>query len=173
MTGQPRCTCEIVGAGGAGEYRCLDRACPVHGDQARVEHGPAGTPIPDCRADTDRSVMGLAGRWWRHTLALLDHRHGLEVLDRTELGGHALAALAEGQALIEDLQRWRPTLVVDALATGAEHATVARAAGFPGPAELCGWLRDFADQQHRLGLIDDARHGQVLALAELPDRGAG
>ena len=178
MTGQPWCTCEIVGAGGAGEYRCLDRACPVHGDHAvrglaGVEHGPAGTPIPDCAADTDRSVMGLAGRWWRHVLALLDHRHGIDVLDRAELGAHALAALAEGQALTEDLQRWRPRLVVDALAAGADHATVAGAAGFDSPAQLCAWLLAWAGEQFRLGLINGARYAEVRALAELPERGAG
>ncbi len=128
-------------------------------------------PTPE--ADTDRSVMGLAYRWWRHALALLDHRHSIEPLDRAGVSAHAVAALTEGQALIEDLQRWRPTLVVDALSAGVEHATVASAAGFPGPAELCGWLRAFAEEQHRLGLIDDVRHGQVLALVERVERGAG
>ena len=129
------------------------------------------TPTP--AAQTDQSVRGLAGRWWRHTLALIYHRHGIEVLDRAELGAHALAALAAGQALIEDLQRWRPTLVVDALAAGADHTTVADAAGFDSPAQLCAWLLAWAGEQFRLGLINGARYAEVRALAELPERGAG
>ena len=177
MTGQPRCTCEIVGAGGAREYRCLDRACPVHGDHAvgglaGIEHSPADSPIPDRGADPDRSVMGLAGRWWRHVLALLDHRHGLEVLDRAELGAHALAALTAGQALVRDLQAWRPTLAVDALAAGVDPDTVASAAGFRTPAEMGAWLVVFATEQHRLEFITDTRYRELLALAERAERRA-
>ena len=132
-----------------------------------TEHTPA-TPA----AQTDQSVRGLAARWWRHTLALIYHRHGLEVLDRAALGAHALAALAAGQALIRDLQGWRPALVVDALAAGVDPDTVARAAGFRTPADMGAWLVVFATEQHRLELMDDTRYRELLTLAERAERGA-
>ena len=130
------------------------------------------TPTPAAQSD-DASIKGLAGRWWRHTLALIYHRHGIEVLDRAELGAHALAALTAGQAVIRDLQAWRPTLAVDALAAGVDPDTVASAAGFRTPADMGAWLVVFATEQHRLGFIDDSRYRELLALAEAAESGVG
>ncbi|MDQ3152204.1 MAG: hypothetical protein M3R63_10950 [Actinomycetota bacterium] len=78
----PQCTCEIVGAGMRHEYRCLDRSCPVHGDEATERA---------CRQRADDIESGPL-TWERDQLALLlDALAGVAISDAER---HSLTWLA-------------------------------------------------------------------------------
>ena len=102
-----------------------------------------------------------------HTLRIVDHRHGIgDPLTTEQLRGHALAALAYQHALSERALHSRWSIATDALAAGASLNTVAAAMGWLNTADrLSDALRWWASDQHRLGLMDDARRDEVLRLA--------
>lgn len=96
-------------------------------------------------------------------MALVDHRYGIAPLSAAERAGHALAELAYTAALSERALYGRWVYAVEALSAGVGHARVAAAMGLDVE-ELRAGLRSWARGQLRQGLMEDARHAEVLAL---------
>jgi len=103
----------------------------------------------------------------RHALRIVEHRHGIGRPLTTERRlGHALAALAYQHALAERALYSRWSIATDALAAGASLDTVGAAMGWLNTGDRVGdALRWWAGDQHRQGLMDDARRDEVLRLA--------
>lgn len=80
-----------------------------------------------------------------------------------ERGMYCLATLACQTALSERTLHSRWWIACEALGAGKSRGEVAAAIGLDVE-ELCAGLRSWARNQLRQGLIDDARHAQVLAL---------
>ena len=112
-------------------------------------------------------LVELVGHAERHAGALSDHRLGIAPLTDAQRAGHATAHLAVTAALAERELAGRWLLVVEALDAGAGHDQVAAAMGVDAD-EMAAGLRSWARNQLRHGLIDDARHAQVLALLGEP-----
>lgn len=106
----------------------------------------------------------------RHGGALFEHRYGIAPLADAERAGHALSELAYQHALSERVLYGRWVCAVEALDTGVSHDQVAAAMGLDVD-ELHTGLRNWARGQLRHGLIDDARHAEVLALLGEPPAG--
>lgn len=119
----------------------------------------------------DVGLVTLAQRQQEHRTALFDHRYGIEHLSDAQRAGHALAEMAYSTALSERALYGRWVVACEALDAGATHQQVATALGLDVE-ELRVGLRSWARSQHRLGLIDDTRHAEVLALSDT-GRGAG
>ena len=101
----------------------------------------------------------------RHALRIVEHRHGIGRPLTTERRlSHALAALAYQHALAERALYSRWSIATDALAAGASLDTVSAAMGGMATGELQFALRRWASDQHRQGLMDDARRDEVLRL---------
>ena len=112
-------------------------------------------------------LRDLAVAYHRHTLRLIEHRHGIgDPLTTEQLRVHALAALAYQHALAERVLYSRWSIATDALAAGASLDTVGAAMGGLEPDEVRFELRRWAGDQHREGLMDDARRDEVWRLAD-------
>ncbi len=108
----------------------------------------------------------LAVAYHRHTLRLIEHRHGIgDPLTTEQLRVHALAALAYQHALAERALHSRWSIAADALAAGATLRQVGAAMGGLDADQVRYTLRWWVDYQHREGLMDDARRDEVLRLA--------
>ncbi len=112
-------------------------------------------------------LRDLAAANTHHTLRLVDHRHGIgDPLTTEQRRAHALAALAYQHALAERALHSRWSIATDALAAGASLDTVAAAMDWLNTGDrLSDALRWWASDQHRQGLMDDARRDEVLRLA--------
>jgi len=112
-------------------------------------------------------LRDLAAANTHHTLRLVDHRHGIgDPLTTEQRRAHALAALAYQHALAERALHSRWSIATDALAAGASLDTVGAAMGGLEPDEVRFELRRWAGDQHREGLMDDARRDEVWRLAD-------
>ena len=112
-------------------------------------------------------LRGLAVAYDRHALRIVEHRHGIGVpLTVTDARMAALAALAYQHALAERALHSRWSIATDALAAGATLDTVGAAMGGLEADEVRFELRRWAGDQHREGLMDDARRDEVLRLAD-------
>jgi len=97
----------------------------------------------------------------------VEYRHGIGDPLTTKLRlDHALAALAYQHALAERALHSRWSIATDALAAGASLDTVGAAMGGLEPDEVRFELRRWAGDQHREGLMDDARRDEVWRLAD-------
>ncbi len=111
-------------------------------------------------------LRGLAVAYDRHALRILWHRHGIgDPLTTEQRLDHALAALAYQHALAERALYSRWSIATDALAAGASLDTVGDAMGGLEADTVSHVLRWWANDQHRLGLMDDTRRDEVLRLA--------
>lgn len=128
--------------------------------------------MSDPRTPADVPVMvhlgALADELAAHTMALVDHRHGLVPLTGERYVAHNLAALAYCTALGDRLLGGRWVHAREALAAGATVGQVAAAMGME-PDELCAGLVEWAEGQCWHGLITHADHAEVLALVDVPD----
>ncbi|HEX2299680.1 MAG TPA: hypothetical protein VHH34_14400 [Pseudonocardiaceae bacterium] len=113
------------------------------------------------------TLIDLAEQRHRHAAALLEHRHGLAVLDGPEVAGHALAVLAYSTELSKRALYGRWVYATEALAAGASPDQVAAATDLTVDEFRTG-LRSWADGQHRYGYLDPARHAEVLRLLGEP-----
>ena len=111
-------------------------------------------------------LRDLAVAYHRHTLRLIEHRHGIgDPLTTEQLRVHALAALAYQHALVERVLYSRCSIATDALAAGATLGQVGAAMGGLEPEQVRYTVRRWAISQHRQGLMEDARRDEVLRLA--------
>lgn len=109
-------------------------------------------------------LTDLASHAARHAGALFDHRHGIAPLTDEGRAGHALAELAYQHALAERALAGRWVVACEALDAGATAERVAAAMGLDG-GHLQSGIVTWAEHQYREGLMDEARHAEVLALA--------
>ncbi len=109
----------------------------------------------------------LADGYASHVQPLIENRHGIgDPLTTERRLGHALAALAYQHALAERALHSRWSIATDALAAGASLDTVGAAMGGLEADEVRFDLRRWAGDQHREGLMDDARRDEVRRLAD-------
>ena len=85
--------------------------------------------------------------------------------------GHAVAAVAIGQAITDDLAVERWPIVRDGLAHGAGHDELSAALDLD-PTELAAGLAAWADRQAADGALSDDEHPAVRALAYPACQGA-
>ena len=130
-------------------------------------------PLPQRPADLDgdHTLAELVDAYARHVLVLAAARAGWRAVPADQLTGHALAALAIGQAVVADLQGERWPIVRDGLALDAGHDVLAAALDLDPP-ELAAGLAAWADRQAADGDLDDDEHAAVRALAYPPCEGA-
>jgi len=112
----------------------------------------------------DVPLARVAHLYSDHVLTLAQHRHNLITLTPSEVAEHALTALAYGGALTERVESGRWSTAAHALIAGASLDTVSAAMGGMATGELQFALRRWASDQHRQGLMDDARRDEVLRL---------
>jgi len=113
----------------------------------------------------DVPLARVAHLYSDHVLTLAQHRHNLITLTLSEVAERALTALAYGGALTERVESRRWSTAAHALAAGASLDTVGAAMGDLGSADVRYSLRRWASDQHRQGLMNDARRDEVLRLA--------
>jgi len=111
----------------------------------------------------DVPLAQLADHYARHILALVEHRHGLLPLADAQIVVDALTALRFGAALVERTEAARWSTAATALAAGAGLEPTAAAMGLDVDGLRIG-LAGWAAQQHRHGLIGDARRAEIAAL---------
>ena len=120
----------------------------------------APTSPDDIPSDT---YLGLLGHHCaQHHLALI---HGPLPLTDVEVTKHALAALAYGTVVTERVESGRWPTVVVALTVGAGLERTAAAMGLDASGLRVG-LALWVSEQHRLGLVDADRYGQVVRLIQ-------
>ncbi|MGH3991045.1 MAG: hypothetical protein ACRDSN_01115, partial [Pseudonocardiaceae bacterium] len=108
-------------------------------------------------------LADLVGHAERHAAALSMHRLGIAHLSDADRAGHAVAELAYTAALSDRALSGRWVMACEALDAGAGLEQVTAAMGLDAD-ELPAGLRSWARGQLRHGLIDDARHAEVLTL---------
>ncbi|MCW2899243.1 MAG: hypothetical protein JWO67_1508 [Streptosporangiaceae bacterium] len=120
------------------------------------------------------SPRELLDAWHRHVSRLVEARHNLAdpPLPVGRLVGHALDALAVGQALTDAISNTRWTTASEALARGAGVERVAAAMGLDVDEVLFG-LRSWADGQLQHGGLTPAGYDELCALvADAADGGS-
>jgi hypothetical protein len=110
------------------------------------------------------SLRELLDAWHSHVAPLVDARCNIGDLPAARLARHALAALAAGQALTDELMALRWVTVCDALRYGAPMRHVAGAMGLDVD-EVAAGLRSWADGQHLHSGMPVTGRDEVYALA--------
>jgi hypothetical protein len=117
----------------------------------------------------DLSTRGTIARHLAGLVAAGDHdpaRHGDPKVYPPLTVDEQLAVLAMGEAIARQVRH--PAYVHDAVRAGATWQQIAAATGTT-PAQARAAYREWAYQQHRHGLIDDAEYRAAYAAAARPD----
>lgn len=116
-------------------------------------------------------LSNLLDVWNHHRAALVASAPGpAELLPVGWRRGHALDALALGEAIAQTVRAGRWATALDALEGGASVADVGTALGLR-PDEVDAGVRTWAAGQYRHELIDRSRRNKILAV--LADRDGG
>ena len=131
------------------------------------------TIFPDTAAAVDLAspvdLLDLVAGHAEHTFHVTAVRRGAAPMSTDRVARHAVAALATGQAIVDQLNadRWRT--VSDALVYGASLAEVASALNLTGRAVVSG-LHLWLDEQVRASRMTAAQHDAALALVSADTR---
>ena len=114
---------------------------------------------------SEASASAVLDAYERHLFVLVAARAGSPPMRPARLVQHVVAALALGQALVDDVTAGRWPLLRDGLAGGATRAQLGAAPGGLDVDELAAGLTSWADREHREGRLTDVEWIDVRDLA--------